>query len=136
MSKNLVNKRPKKPGAPAMANELIPRGKDPKTGQFITGNKLSRGRPIGSKPKLSEKFISELAKHFSKQGTKAIERVYQDDPAIYLKLIAHLVPHETLARLEISGEMEITTRTEKVVEAYRLMGEDVTEAEIVELIDG
>ena len=119
-----------------MANEIVPRGKDLKTGQFITGNRLSRGRPIGSKPKLSEKFISELAKHFSRHGAKAIERVYHDDPATYLKLVAHLVPRETLARLEISGEMEITTRTEKVVEAYRLMGEDVAETEIVELIDG
>jgi len=118
-----------------MANDIVPRGKDLKTGQFITGNRLSRGRPIGSKPKLSEKFISELAKHFSKHGAKAIERVYHDDPATYLKLVAHLVPRETLAKLEVTGEIELRAEVQAFVTSYeycrRMIGADVENAEII-----
>ena len=118
-----------------MANDLVLLGKDLNTGQFITGNRLGRGRPLGSKPKLSEKFISELAKHFSKHGAKAIERVYNDDPATYLKLVAHLVPRETLAKLEVTGEIELKAEVQAFVTSYeqcqRMIGADVEDAEII-----
>jgi hypothetical protein len=42
------------------------------------------------------------------------------------------VPRETIAKLEVSGEISVETRSRQILEAYRLLGEDVTEAETIE----
>ena len=62
--------------------------------QFKVGNPGGPGRPLGSRNKLSEYFLHELADHFEQHGKEAIERVCQDSPAEYLRIIASLVPKE------------------------------------------
>ena len=59
---------------------------------YIAGN--PRGRPKGSRNKLGEEFICELHESFLKQGSAAIERVIQEKPDVYLKLIAQVIPKE------------------------------------------
>ena len=49
---------------------------------------------------MSEYFLYELADHFEEHGREAIERVCQDSPGEYLRIIASLAP-KNLA-LEIS----------------------------------
>ncbi len=68
--------------------------------QFKVGNPGGPGRPLGSKNRLSEYFLYELADHFEEHGKSAIERVCKDSPAEYLRIIASLTP-KNLA-LEIS----------------------------------
>ena len=68
--------------------------------QFKPGNLGGPGRPLGSKNKLSEYFLHELAYHFEEHGREAIERVFEDRPGEYLRIIASLVPKELA--LEIS----------------------------------
>ena len=106
-------------------------GKDVR-GRFVTGNKLGcAGRPLGSKVRLSEKFLTELGKDFNKHGPEVIQQVRKNSPETYLRVIAQLVPKEMLARLEVSGEVEITTRREQILSAYRLLGEEAREAEFI-----
>jgi len=71
-------------------------------GQFKVGNPGGPGRPLGSKNRLSEYFLHELADHFEKHGREAIERVFEDRPGEYLRIIAALIPKELL--LEVTTE--------------------------------
>jgi hypothetical protein len=52
------------------------------------------GRPIGARAKLGEAFIAEMLADFLKHGRDAIERVRQEKPDQYLKVIASLLPRE------------------------------------------
>jgi hypothetical protein len=53
-----------------------------------------KGRPKGSRNKLSEAFISALAEDFDQNGVAVIEAVRSEKPAEYLKIIAAIVPKE------------------------------------------
>ena len=64
--------------------------------QFKPGNPGGPGRPKGSKNRLSEYFLHELADHFEKHGTEAIERVCEDSPGEYLRICASLIPKELI----------------------------------------
>jgi len=66
------------------------------------------GRPRGSRNKLSEAVISALYRDFSKHGEKAIAKVRRDQPGVYLKVIALLIPreHEVEHRGGVKGMTE------------------------------
>ena len=53
-----------------------------------------KGRPIGSRNKLNEKFILALHDDFAKHGPAVIEKVRETRPEIYLKVIASILPRE------------------------------------------
>jgi hypothetical protein len=57
--------------------------------QFKPGNP---GRPKGSRNKLGEAFIADLFATWQKRGLSAIERVIDEKPEAYLKVIASLLP--------------------------------------------
>src|SRR6516165_6344587 len=53
-----------------------------------------KGRPIGSRNKLNEKFILALHDDFAQHGPAVIEKVRETRPEIYLKVIASILPRE------------------------------------------
>jgi hypothetical protein len=53
-----------------------------------------KGRPIGARSRLSEKFILALHDDFTEHGSAVIEKVRIKQPGIYLKVIASLLPRE------------------------------------------
>lgn len=53
-----------------------------------------KGRPPGSRNKLSEDFISCLASKFEKHGEQVVIRVMEENPTGFLKLVADLVPKD------------------------------------------
>jgi Family of unknown function (DUF5681) len=53
-----------------------------------------KGRPVGSRNKLNEKFILALHDDFAKHGRGVIERVREQRPDVYLKVIASILPRE------------------------------------------
>lgn len=63
-------------------------------GTFGKGNRFSPGRPKGAKHKLSEGFIQALADDFAAHGEKAIQRMSEDDPSCYIRVIAGLMPKQ------------------------------------------
>ncbi len=73
-------------------------GRDPETGKFIVGHKRSRGRPKGSRVRLSEKFFAAMHDDFEENGVAAIARMRFHDPSAYVSVIAKLMPQ----KLEIS----------------------------------
>jgi hypothetical protein len=63
-----------------------------KPGAEWTGNRA--GRPKGSNDKLSKAFVAALADDFAKHGMAVIAKVRQKSPAIYLRIVADLVPKD------------------------------------------
>ena len=53
-----------------------------------------RGRPKGARNKLGEEFLTQLCDDFEVHGAAVIERVRQEDPATYIRVIASLIPKE------------------------------------------
>src|SRR5215831_7845076 len=52
------------------------------------------GRPKGSRHKLSEAFIAALHEDFVQHGACVIQRVREERPADYMKIVASLLPKE------------------------------------------
>jgi len=65
-------------------------------GQFKVGNPGGPGRPKGSKNKLSEYVLRELSEHFEEHGRLAIERLFENSPGEYLRVVASLIPKELI----------------------------------------
>jgi len=65
-------------------------------GQFKVGNPGGPGRPKGSKNKLSEYVLRELSEHFEEHGREAIERLFENSPGEYLRVVASLIPKELI----------------------------------------
>ncbi len=67
-------------------------GKDHLFRSGVSGNPA--GRPVGSRNKLTENFVTALSKDFAAHGVEAIQTARQDDPVAYLRLVASLMPKE------------------------------------------
>jgi hypothetical protein len=54
-----------------------------------------KGRPRGSRHRLSERVLADLTADFEDHGAAAIRRTREKDPAAYVRLIASLLPKQT-----------------------------------------
>jgi hypothetical protein len=69
--------------------------KKPRGRPFLPGNNANpAGRPKGSRNKISQDYIHELAADFEKHGVGVIVRLREEDPRAYIKCVADLVPRE------------------------------------------
>jgi hypothetical protein len=58
----------------------------------VSGN--PRGRPVGSRSKLSESFLTDLRDCWARNGASALERCAQEQPDVLIKVIASLLPRD------------------------------------------
>ena len=78
-------------------------------GAVVAWPLVARARRVrGSRNKLSEEVICALLRDFRKHGEKAIAKVRRDQPGVYLKVIALLIPreHEVEHRGGVKGMTE------------------------------
>lgn len=54
-----------------------------------------KGRPEGSKNRVTEDFLKALAEDFSRHGPGAIAEMREKDPGGYVRVVAALVPTES-----------------------------------------
>jgi len=73
-----------------------------------SGNPVGRLR--GSRNKLSEEVICALLRDFREHGQKAIAKVRRDQPGIYLKVLALLIPRQD--KLEHTNTIKTMTDEE------------------------
>ena len=51
-----------------------------------------RGRPLGTRHKISEVFLKDLLDDYAEHGAKAIVKLRENHPGRYIELIAKLLP--------------------------------------------
>jgi hypothetical protein len=73
-----------------MANDERVIGRPFQPGQ--SGN--PRGRPRGSRHRLSEDFLAELCEDWAAHGKDALRRACEEDPVGYIRVVASLVPKQ------------------------------------------
>jgi hypothetical protein len=59
-------------------------------GRFVRGMPVGPGRPVGRRNRLSKAFLADLVEDWKLHGPAVIERVRQEDPVAYLKVVASL----------------------------------------------
>jgi hypothetical protein len=84
-----------------------------KTGQFAKGHGRIGGRKIGSRNKLSEKFLADLHKTWLKHGSKVLDRVAQQHPETFLRVCATVLPKA----MEIDGVLNVQHHSTLHIEA-------------------
>jgi hypothetical protein len=83
------------------------------------------GNPHGNRHRtrhlLNQEFMQALPLNFRHQGKKAIEKVARNQPGVYLKILALLVPCET--KVEHSGGVKAMTdeQIKQAIEAIQTM---------------
>jgi hypothetical protein len=83
------------------------------------------GNPHGNRHRtrhlLNQEFMQALLLNFRHQGKKAIEKVARNQPGVYLKILALLVPRET--KVEHSGGVKAMSdeEIEQAIEAIQNM---------------
>ena len=78
-----------------------------------------KGRPTGSRNRLSENFLVDILAIYTEYGKDAIESVAVNPPVEFLKIIAKLLPKK--AEIEISAAHEISITLEqrrRIAEAW------------------
>src|SRR6266567_2346039 len=78
-----------------------------------------KGRPIGSRNKLNEKFILALHDDFAEHGPAVIERVREQRPDVYLKVIASILPREMHFKNESPFEGMSSEQLDEMLESIR-----------------
>lgn len=84
------------------------------------------GRPKGSRNKLGEDFLRELAADFQEHGAEAIQKVRADKPDQYLRVIASILPKE----FDIGDNLVAALKESRDAATgafYRSMAEDAAE---------
>ena len=92
------------------------------------------GRPRGSRNALSEEVICALLRDFRKHGEKAIAKVRRDQPGVYLKVIALLIPREH--KVEHSNPLKSLTDEELEAMVELLKASLEAKAQSAKVIEG
>lgn len=83
----------------------------------VSGN--PHGRPLGSKNRLADQFVVDLANAWQTHGVQALETVARDDPATLIKVIAQLLPRDL--NLNLTGTLDVSTFTTAFRDAVALI---------------
>lgn len=71
-----------------------------KPGEEWTGN--AKGRPKGSRNKLSEEFLSDLLVEWRENGPTALKAAALEKPVEFCKMVANLLPKQIQIKDELS----------------------------------
>jgi Family of unknown function (DUF5681) len=74
-----------------------------------------RGRPLGSRNKLSEDFIADLYESWKTLGKPALLAAAWTDPVAYVRVVASLVPRELEATITPVTERMSTAQLEAII---------------------
>ena len=89
-----------------------------------------KGRPPGSRNKLSEDFFRDLCDAWEAFGKPALMTVAWTHPVEFVRIVAQLMPKDVEATVtNIRAERMSTSELEALIEKYRDVGEDPLEAE-------
>jgi hypothetical protein len=88
------------------------------------------GRRKGARNKLGEDFIQALADDFERHGAEVIERVRVQSPAVYLRVVASLLPRDvnlSVSSLDsLTDDCKAADISGRVAEERRVRLENIT----------
>lgn len=67
-----------------------------------------KGRPRGSRQKLTEAVLKAYCDDFAEHGIAVVEKVRTDDPATYLRVVASMLPKELEATVRHVDAKELS----------------------------
>jgi hypothetical protein len=109
-------------------------GRDTRNGRFLPGHRGSGGRPVGSRVRLSERFLSDLHRKWVKHGSAVLERVVHDDPVAFAKIVSKVLPKEFNAEI-VNVNLSLFAECRDYAEAFR-MARDYVADDAPRLING
>ena len=89
-----------------------------------------KGRPKGSRNKLTEEFIRDLANTWETMGKAALMTVAWTSPAEFVRVVASLMPRDVdVTVTNIRAERMTSRELESLIEQHSGVGEDPFEAQ-------
>lgn len=76
-------------------SKVAEKSNDDKPWQIKKGQVLNpKGRPKGTRNKLTQDFVAAMCEDFRQHGAAVVEKVRTEKPDVYLRVIAGLVPQQ------------------------------------------
>lgn len=85
----------------------------------VSGNPA--GRPRGSRNRLADSFVADLAACWQKNGVQALEKCATETPEVLIKVIASLMPKT----IDLNMSLDATSFASKLQQAAALLGHDI-----------
>lgn len=80
------------------------------------------GRPLGSRNRLADSFVTDLRDCWEVHGRDALERVARDEPATLLKVVASLMPRDI--DINLTATMDAVSFAERFRAACAMLGNE------------
>ena len=74
--------------------------------RFKNGNKAGKGRPKGSKNKITKAWLNALSKDFVENQVEVLDKLRKDELPVYARLVAQLVPRDL--DVNLTGNINIS----------------------------
>jgi hypothetical protein len=94
------------------------------------------GRPLGSRHKLSEAFIRDVAVEWERSGKIVLSRMVKDNPVQFAQLAAGLLPKESAVDIKIAVEKRFSEMSYDELLALKSAYDAATAAEPLQIEDG
>ena len=80
--------------------------RDPKTGRFVKGNS---GKPKGARTRaeLTKAFLTDAVNAWETYGRAALERIAEENPVQFAKVLATLVPRDDSMLIQHQGKVDV-----------------------------
>jgi hypothetical protein len=96
-------------------------GRDAKSGRFLSGCKPGPGRQAGSRNRLADAFVQDLAAAWNQFGEVALKRCAEETPDKFCKIVADLMPRD----VNLNLGLDATAFSDRLAQAAALLGHDI-----------
>ena len=74
-------------------------------GRFLPGHANCGGRPKGERNRLAESFFQDLNEVWQKRGLTALEKLVEQDPVTFARLIGSLMPKQAASAILVGTQI-------------------------------